>query len=161
MKFIPGPVGLIARGVDMAINVGKGIHAAVQARRNGGSVRDAFKAFGGHAANAAMGMVPGGKFLRMGKGLIGGAAKGVVGNLLRGGGKGVGNLLRGGAKQILGKRGKGFAGVAKTVMNAAKSKALNRFRGAVNTVRQQQQQKSQQRPAQRAPPRRPAPRRRR
>jgi hypothetical protein len=133
MKFIPGPIGLAARAIDMGINLGRGIHAAVQAGRKGG-VGAAFRAFGGHALNAATSMVPGGKFLRLGKGLLrgGGIAKGIAGFA-----KGFGGIAKG-----LGKGG--------SVLNRVAGFAKKAAGPARGLVRQQQSGKQ--------PSPRPAPR---
>jgi hypothetical protein len=127
MKFIPGPIGLAAKGISLAIDVGKGIHAAVQARRNGGSVGDSFKAFGGHALNAATSLIPGGKFLGKGKGLISGftGKAGGLGGMISKGlaiGKKVAGIARGPA-------GKKFVNMSR---NLAVSQGKKFVRNAVN-----------------------------
>jgi hypothetical protein len=137
MKFIPGPIGLAARAIDMGINLGKGIHAAVQAGRKGG-VGAAFRALGGHALNAATSMVPGGKFLNIGRGLLrgGGIAKGIAGFA------------------------KGFGGIAKIAKGFSKGRpALKRAVGFAKKAGGPVRAIARPPPSRKQSPPRPAPRR--
>jgi hypothetical protein len=56
MKFIPGPVGMIARGIDTGIKVYKGVKAVVNGAKTGGW-KGALKAAGGAAISLAPGKI--------------------------------------------------------------------------------------------------------